>query len=637
MKQLNNTSDEVNSAMKDIQKATGNAGDTLNDLSGITKETNNTLKDTNNAAEEASKGIKGMALQEAGQKLMEFGSKITGVIGNLMDLTETTQEFNTLQGKLEGSAAQFGYDANMSKDLAKGVYKYTGDEMAATNVVTNLQAIKLPKNELKGMVDAAEAAWTAFGDSIPIESITESINETAQVGKVTGVLADAINWTAAEEDAFNQQLSACNSTQERAALIQDMLNGRYGESKTSFDEANQAIMDYRGSVYDTMNANAQLGEAFSPINSAINQVKSAIAEALAPVIEDIAQKFQPIIDKVKQFIQDNPQLVATIGAVVGVLGVLAAVIGPILIAGGLLVTVFGAISAPILIVIGVITALIAAGVALFLNWDTIKAKAVEVWNSIVNTVVTTCQNIWNTIQEKWNEIKAIIDLVLTYIIGVVTAKWNEIWNTITTVCQNIWNTIVTIWNTIWNTISSVCQLIWSTIQSVWSTILNTIQSIVESIRSFVVEKWNAIKQAVQDAVNAARDTVQTAFDNIREKVMSVIDEIKGAWQSFKDLVTKPITATVNFIKNAVGGNDDGKPKAIGMQRVPFDGYRAVLHQNEAVLPRREADKWREGKGNSSLTIAKIADTVIIREEADLDRFTEKLVRKINEQRIITNG
>lgn len=570
MKQLNNTSDEVNSAMKDIQKATGNAGDALNDLSGITKETNNTLKDTNNAAEEASKGIKGIALQEAGQKLMEFGSKITGVIGNLMDLTEATQEFNTLQGKLEGSAAQFGYDANMSKDLAKGVYKYTGDEMAATNVVTNLQAMKLPKNELKGMVDAAEAAWTAFGDSIPIESITESINETAQVGKVTGALADAINWTAAEEDAFNQQLSACNSTQERAALIQDMLNGRYGESKTSFDEANQAIMDYRGSVYDTMDANAQLGEAFAPINSAINQVKSAIAEALAPVIEDIAQKFQPIIDKVKQFIQDNPQLVATIGAVVGVLGVLAAVIGPILIAGGLLVTVFGAISAPILIVIGVITALIAAGVALYLNWDTIKAKAVEVWNSIVNTVVTTCQNIWNTIQEKWNEIKAIIDLVLTYIIGIVIAKWNE------------------------------------------------------------------IKQTIQDAVNAAKDTVQTAFDNIREKVMSVIDEIKGAWQSFKDLVTKPITATVNFIKNAVGGNDDGS-NAAGLQRVPFDGYRAVLHQGEAVLPRREADQWRKGKGNSSITIAKIADTVVIREEADIDKFAEKFVRKLNQQRIITNG
>ena len=467
--------------MKDIQKATGNAGDALNDLSGITKETNNTLKDANNAAEEASKGIKGMALQEAGQKLMDFGSKITGVIGNLMDLTEATQEFNTLQGKLEGSAAQFGYDANMSKDLAKGVYKYTGDEMAATNVVTNLQAMKLPENELKGMVDAAEAAWTAFGDSIPIESITESINETAQVGKVTGALADAINWTAAEEDAFNQQLSACNSTQERAALIQDMLNGRYGESKTSFDEANQAIMDYRGSVYDTMDANAQLGEAFAPINSAINQVKSAIAEALAPVIEDIAQKFQPIIDKVKQFIQDNPQLVATIGAVVGVLGVLAAVIGPILIAGGLLVTVFGAISAPILIVIGVITALIAAGVALYLNWDTIKAKAVEVWNSIVNTVVTTCQNIWNTIQEKWNEIKAIIDLVLTYIIGIVIAKWNQIKQTIQDAVNAAKDTVQTAFDTIRSKVMGVIE----EIKGAWESFKSLVEKPINGVVNFV--------------------------------------------------------------------------------------------------------------------------------------------------------
>ena len=38
--------------------------------------------------------------------------------------------------------------------------------------------------------------------------------------------------------------------------------------------------------------------------------------------------------------------------------------------------------------------------------------------------------------------------------------------------------------------------------------------------------------------------------------------------------------------------------------------------------------------NISITIAKIADTVIIREEADLDKFAEKFVRKLNQQRII---
>ena len=588
MRDLNKTSSNVNSAMKEVQKATGDTANSMSDLTDIAKDTNNSLKDTNGAADQAAKGIKAMGLMEAGQKMMEFGSKIIGVIGNLMDLTEATQEFNTLQGKLEGSAAQFGYDANMSKDLAKGVYKYTGDEMAATNVVTNLQAMKLPKNELKGMVDAAEAAWTAFGDSIPIESITESINETAQVGKVTGALADAINWTAAEEDAFNQQLSACNSTQERAALIQDMLNGRYGESKTSFDEANQAIMDYRGSVYDTMDANAQLGEAFAPINSAINQVKSAIAEALAPVIEDIAQKFQPIIDKVKQFIQDNPQLVATIGAVVGVLGVLAAVIGPILIAGGLLVTVFGAISAPILIVIGVITALIAIGIALWANWDTICQKATQLKDWVIG---------------KWNELKDAVINAATILKDWVVEKFNQL--------------------------------------------KDGVLQIIDTVKQWMSEKWNAIWTTITGVCNSIKTTVTNAFNTVKEKVTGVIDEIKGIWDNLKSSIeNNPIIMTVKKVTESLGNSDTAngnntyqgtKSHAAGLQRVPYNNYIAKLHMNEAVLSRRDADKWREGKGNSSITIAKIADTVIIREEADLDKFAEKFVRKLNQQRIITNG
>ena len=96
-----------------------------------------------------------------------------------------------------------------------------------------------------------------------------------------------------------------------------------------------------------------------------------------------------------------------------------------------------------------------------------------------------------------------------------------------------------------------------------------------------------------------------------------------------ELVSKPITATVNFIKNAT----DGKPKAIGMQRVPYDGYHAVLHQGEAVLPRRDADQWRKGKSDSP-NISIVMNGTVIREETDINKVASALVRKINQQKII---
>ena len=411
MRDLNNTSDDINEAMRDVQRAVDDAGDALGDLGDIAQETNSSLQDTNGAAEEAAQGIRNMNLREAGEQMLNFAGKIKDAFVNLLDLTEQTKEFNSLTSKLEGASVQNGYDVKTSQNLAKEVYSYTGDDMMAVNVVTNLQWLDLPQNELDETVSAAIATWTAYGDSIPIEGLTESINETAQVGKVTGSLADALNWTAGEEDAFNKKLEACKTTQERAALITDTLNGKFGESKRVFEESNSALMDYQESQWEANNANAQLGETLAPINSAINDVKSAIAEALAPALEQIAEKIQPVIDKISEFIQDHPEIVTAVTIIAGVLGVLAGVIGGLLVVGAGLSIVIGAISAPILIVVGVITAIIAAGIALWMNWDTIKQKAGEIWGAIKDKISEILESIKQWIGQKWEEIKAITSLV----------------------------------------------------------------------------------------------------------------------------------------------------------------------------------------------------------------------------------
>ena len=231
MKDLNKSSNDANKAMKDIQKATGDTANSMNDLKSTMKDTSGSLKDTNNAASEAASGIKSLATMEAGQKMMEFGGKIIDVVKNLMDLTEATKEFNSLQSKLQGSTKQNGYKQKDANKNASQVYGYTGDDMMAVNVVYNIQKMGLSQSELDKTINASLAVWSAYGDSIPIESLTESITETAQVSKVTGNLADALNWAGISEDSFNKKLEACKTVSEKNKLITDTLNQAYGKSK----------------------------------------------------------------------------------------------------------------------------------------------------------------------------------------------------------------------------------------------------------------------------------------------------------------------------------------------------------------------------------------------------------------------
>ena len=62
----------------------------------------------------------------------------------------------------------------------------------------------------------------------------------------------------------------------------------------------------------------------------------------------------------------------------------------------------------------------------------------------------------------------------------------------------------------------------------------------------------------------------------------------------------------------------------------------VNNNLEAVLSRRDADKYRQGKNNSP-QVNIVMNGTVIRENADIERMASELVRKINEQRIITNG
>lgn len=271
-------------------------------ISPIVSKVQGALKGITNKVWKAMVTVKDKAssiLNTIKTKLAVLAAGVTIAVKTVLDTTEATREFNSLQGKLKGSTKQNGYKQEASNKNARDVFSYTGDEMAAVNVISNLQKMGLSQRQLDETVKSSIATWTAYGDSIPIEGLTESITETAQVGKITGNLADALNWTAGAEDAFNKKLEATKTVQERAKLITDTLNSSYGKSKEAYDQANSAMIEYEKSVWDSRKAQAQLGMAMAPINAMINNAKTALLNGLMPVIQEITPKVLEFGEKVK--------------------------------------------------------------------------------------------------------------------------------------------------------------------------------------------------------------------------------------------------------------------------------------------------------------------------------------------------
>ena len=152
--------------------------------------------------------------------------------------------------------------------------------------------------------EIAAGVYGTFGDSLPIEGLIEASNETAKVGQVTGVLADALNWVGISEDDFNIRLASCADTAERTALITDTLAAAYDNAADAMHRNNSAVMNARDAQLELEEAQAGVGEQISRLKTAFSGILTpSIAKVLGWVekltsgIADVAESWAEAADE----------------------------------------------------------------------------------------------------------------------------------------------------------------------------------------------------------------------------------------------------------------------------------------------------------------------------------------------------
>jgi hypothetical protein len=292
------------SSIDEFGKAVKDAGDEGSDGMGQLKEAFGQLG-------EAVKGgdINGVVAALGSMKgLLVGGAAVAGakaLADGIINITESTKEYRTILGTLEVSSKQAGYTQEQTTEIYKKFQAVLGDTQKAATATANLQALGLSQENLRTIMEQAIGAWATYGDSIPIDSLSESINETVQVGKVTGVFADALNWAGTSEDEFNERLAACADTTERANLVLTQLSEQ-GLQATgqAWVENNQDIIA-ANSAQETMNESlARLGEALQPASNFLIEFGSVYVDWAATAVSAISS----VIEKIGDLLKSHEQL-----------------------------------------------------------------------------------------------------------------------------------------------------------------------------------------------------------------------------------------------------------------------------------------------------------------------------------------
>lgn len=408
---------------------------------------------------------------------------------------------------------------------------------------------------------------------------------------------------------------------------------RWDELSSTIDNAGDAA----GQMSDTQlnNLNGQL----TILKSGLEGLAIAFGEALLPLVKDVTAFIQSVVTWLNNL---NDEQVQTITKVLE----FAAALGPILLIGskvvaGLnsiatlitnfapLVTAFGStvagLAAPILAVIAVIA-------AIKLAWDTNFGGMQDTLTEFIDTVTDRVTVIVEFLQN-----------IFTVFIGVFINNWQSNWINIRLIFEETWNAIETVFGSVIKVITNALSLFlnvitlnwsgaWENIKSIFSAVLDAIGSLLNLaldliLNDFVVviptlfmaatNAWNSIKDAFSQVWNAIMSWFSRAINDPVRTVESIAgalfnagvgifsslwDGLKSIWESITSWVSDCvdwITEKVTFWQkqsdkvSQSSGSTNGS-HASGLDYVPFDGYRATLHQGERVLTQEENKYYNNG-------------------------------------------
>lgn len=370
-------------------------------------------------------------LRAMSEQFKAMGNKLTSAGQAMRGISTAAAAVTAAIGALTVKSGKWADDMNtMSKVYSIGTRELQQYSAAADLVDVSVETIakshvKLEKQMLtasKGTGASAEA-FEALG--VSATNADGSLRDGDAVWQDTiKALGSMENET--ERDAYAMQLMG-RSAAELNPLIEDggETYKRVSDTmaKYGLDFIDQETLDQANQFNDSLDMIKAVGMV------AFQQLGTQLASYLAPAMERVVDVVGRLANWFSNLSPRTQALIAGIAAVVAVVAPLLIGLGKVSFAissiMGLMATLGPAIGGivaslgPVILIIG---AVVAAGVLLYKNWDTIKAKAIEFKNKVVATfnafkaqVTTKFNNIKTAIvtpiQTAINTVKGIIDRI----------------------------------------------------------------------------------------------------------------------------------------------------------------------------------------------------------------------------------
>lgn len=363
-------------------------------------------------------------LRAASAQVKELGTKLTSAGQAMRGISTAAAAVTAAIGALTVKSGKWADDLNtMSKKYNIGTGELQKYAAAAELVDVDVETIAATHRKLTKSMSSAQSG---------------SKKQTAAFEALDIAVTDSNGKLRASDEVWNeviQKLGTVENETEREALAMDLLGKSAGDLNPLIEDGGETYKKFAETMakYDLEFIDQETLDAANEFNDSLDTIKSIGMVAFQQLGTQLAATFAPALEKVVDLVgrlanwlsnldPKTQAIIGTIAAVVAGIAPLLLGLGKIAFAISSIMSVAALVTGPMLGIVAVIAAVIAAGVLLYKNWDKVKAFAIKLKDNLINAF----NQLKTKITTIFNAIKNAITNPITSAINIVKNAINKI-------------------------------------------------------------------------------------------------------------------------------------------------------------------------------------------------------------------
>ena len=609
-----------------------------------------------------------------------YTTAATGLATATFASIESTREYRNDLAKLEQGAKTSGNSFSEIKKELVNLTALTGESDSSIEALSNLMSAGFSDTQIKSAVESLSGAVIKFPDTLKIESLADSLQETIATGAGTGQFAELIERSGASLDDFNNGLANCSGEAERQQYaLQWLAESGLAQVNAEYEKSHKALLDYEKAEQAVNEANSKIAQSAMPIAASFKKGYAGVLAAFADVLTGVdktgaefnakisvflsniagmAVQYLPVlltaVNTIIQSVVTNlPMLLETIlpplitgfnSLITGLVEMLPEIL-PILLDG--FVMLFSSLIDSVNLVIEQLIPMLPEiitqiSTALIENLPVLLDGALQLFLGLIQSLDQVIEQLMPMLPEL---ITNLCDTLINNIPAIISAGFDLLIGLI----QGITECIPTLVQKIPEIVDSIVGAFSNNIGELIKAGIDLIIALAEGLPQAIPQVVMAIPQIITAIINALmeQDWLQVGIDIVRGLADGLIDGVNIIWDKIKEMASSLLSS----IKNAVGVHspstlfrdkvgiflaqgvgvgfvDEMDKVTKDMQNALPTSFDTMVNADISSFSNTKNHSSSSEKSNSGITV--IIDKVEIHNDDDIEDTAYKLALKVKQ-------